>query len=167
MSLDQLPVQTVGAGEVAAFSRPEVRHEGSLKVTGAARYTGDHQPKGMLYAACLGSPVPHARITRIDTSAAERLPGVVTVLTGRDVGSVLFGRHLRDMPVLAGDRVLFIGQRVAAVAAETREAAEEAVRLIDVDYDELPAVFEPRQALGEGATVLHPDAASYGTIKGA
>jgi CO/xanthine dehydrogenase Mo-binding subunit len=151
----------------AVFSRPDVRHEGYLKVTGAARYTGDHHPAGMLYAACLGSPVPHARITRIDTSAAEELPGVVAVLTGRDVGHVRFGRHLRDMPVLAADRVLFIGQRVAAVAAETREAAEEAVRLIEVDYEDLPAVFDPRDALADAAPVLHPDAGTYRTNRGA
>jgi CO/xanthine dehydrogenase Mo-binding subunit len=149
------------------FTRPEVRHEGHLKVSGAARYTGDHHPEGMLYAACLGSPLPHARITRLDTAAAERLPGVVAVLSGRELGEVRFGRHLRDLPVLAGDRVLFIGQRVAAVAAENREAAEEAVRLIEIDYEALPAVFDPREALVDTAPVLHPDAAAYGTLKGA
>jgi CO/xanthine dehydrogenase Mo-binding subunit len=150
----------------APFVRPEIRHEGHLKVTGAARYTADHHPAGMLYAATLGSPVPHARITGIDTSAAAALPGVVAVLTGRDLGDVRFGRHLRDLPVLAGDRVLHIGQRVVAVAAETREAAEEAVRLIDVEYDDLPAVFDPSEALTDDAPVLHPDAGSYGTNRG-
>jgi CO/xanthine dehydrogenase Mo-binding subunit len=164
VTLDQL--SSPPAAGTAAFAVPEIRHEGALKVTGAAQYTGDHHPAGMLYAACLGSPVQHARIVGIDTSAAEALPGVVAVLTGQDVGHVLFGRHLRDMPVLARDRVLFIGQRVAAVAAETREAAEEAVRLIEVDYEDLPAVFDPREALTDAAPVLHPDAASYGTIKG-
>ena len=148
------------------FARPEIRHEGHLKVTGAARYTADHRPQGMLYAATLGSFVPHARIAGIDTSAAEALPGVVAVLTGRDVGDVRFGRHLRDMPVLAGDRVLHIGQRVAAVAAETREAAEEAVRLIDVEYEDLPAVFHPHQALTDDAPLLHPDPTAYGTNRG-
>lgn len=169
MTIDPLPLPTPAQGgqDGAVFSRPEVRHEGHLKVTGAARYTGDHHPEGMLYAACLGSPLPHARITRIDTSAAEDLPGVVAVLTGRELGGIRYGRHLRDLPVLAGDRVLFIGQRVAAVAAETREAAEEAVRLIEVDYDDLPAVFDPREALTDAAPVLHPDAASYDTVKGA
>jgi CO/xanthine dehydrogenase Mo-binding subunit len=167
VTLDSLPDLARADDDGATFGRPEVRHEGHLKVTGAARYTGDHHPAGMLYAACLGSPVPHGRITRIDTSAAEELPGVVAVLTGRELGEVRFGRHLRDLPVLAGDRVLFIGQRIAAVAAETREAAEEAVRLIEVDYEDLPAVFEPREALTDTAPVLHPDAASYGTNRGA
>jgi CO/xanthine dehydrogenase Mo-binding subunit len=148
------------------FARPEIRHEGRLKVTGAARYTGDHYPDGVLYVACLASPVPHATISSIDTSAARELPGVVAVLTGEDIGDVRFGRHLRDLPVLATDRVRFIGQRVAAVAAETREAAEEAVRLIDVEYEDLPAVFEPRAALEPDAPVLHPEAAGYLTMRG-
>lgn len=150
----------------APFARPEIRREGRLKVTGAARYTTDHRPAGMLYAATLGSPVSHARITAIDSAAAEALPGVVAVLTGRDLGGVRFGRHLRDLPVLAADRVLHIGQRVAAVAAETREAAEEAVRLIDVEYEDLPAVFDPHDALTVEAPVLHPDAGSYATNRG-
>jgi CO/xanthine dehydrogenase Mo-binding subunit len=167
VTIDSLPFPARDGADGTVFSRPEVRHEGHLKVTGAARYTGDHHPDGMLYAACLGSPLPHARITRIDTSAAEELPGVVAVLTGRELGGFRYGRHLRDLPVLAGDRVLFIGQRVAAVAAETREAAEEAVRLIVVDYEDLPTVFDPREALGDAAPVLHPDAAAYGTLKGA
>jgi CO/xanthine dehydrogenase Mo-binding subunit len=110
--------------------------------------------------------VAHARIVSIDTSEARALPGVVVVLTGADVGSVRFGRQLRDLPVLAPDRVRFIGQRVAAVAAETREAAEEAVRLIDVEYEDLPAVFDPREALEPDAPVLHPDPADYRTVRG-
>ena len=148
------------------FGRPEVRHEGYLKVTGQARYTGDHYPSGLLHAASLPSPVPHALVTRIDTRAARELPGVHVVLTGADIGDVRFGRHLRDLPVLATDRVRFIGQRVAAVAAETREAAEEAVRLIDVDYADLPGVFDPREALTPEAPVLHPEAAGYLTMRG-
>ena len=148
----------------APFARPEIRHEGALKVTGQARYTGDHYPEGVLHVALLASPVPHATISRIDTTAAQDLPGVVAVLTGEDLGDVRFGRHLRDLPVLATDRVRFIGQRVAAVAAETREAAEEAVRLIEVDYEDLPTVFEPRAALEPDAPVLHPEAAQYAVM---
>lgn len=153
---------TAGLG----FERPEVRHEGHLKVTGQARYTGDHYPDGVLHVACLASPVPHALVTRIDSSAARELPGVRAVLTGADIGDVRFGRHLRDLPVLATDRVRFIGQRVAAVAADTREAAEEAVRLIDVDYEDLPGVFDPREALIPEAPVLHPEAGGYLTMRG-
>ena len=96
----------------------------------------------MLYARFLMSPYPHARIGGIDTSAAKAVPGVHAVLTGRDVGPRRFGRLLFDWPVLAWDRVLFVGERVAAVAAETREAADEAIGLIRVEYEELPAVFD-------------------------
>jgi CO/xanthine dehydrogenase Mo-binding subunit len=148
------------------FARPEVRHEGHLKVTGQARYTGDHYPPGLLHVACLSSPHAHALIRSVDTQSAKELPGVHAVLTGADIGDVRFGRYLRDLPVLATDRVRFIGQRVAAVAAETREAAEEAVRLIDVDYEDIPAVYDPREAVTAGAPVLHPEAAAYRTMRG-
>ena len=144
------------------FARPEVRHEGHLKVTGEARYTGDHYPPGLLFAACAASPYPHALVRHVDTTAARAVPGVQVVLTGADVQGVRFGRYLRDMPVLAQDRVRFIGERVAAVAAETKEAAEEAVSLIDVEYEELPAVFDPQVSLGGSAPVLHPDPDQYG-----
>lgn len=140
----------------APFARPEVRHEGHLKVTGQARYTGDHYPPGLLFAACAASPYAHALVRSIDTTAALAVPGVHVVLTGADVSGVRFGRYLRDMPVLAQDRVRFIGERVAAVAAETKEAAEEAVALLEVEYEDLPAVFGPQAALEPSAPVLHP-----------
>src|SRR5205823_13935852 len=97
----------------------------------------------------------------IDTTAARALPGVHAVLTGADIGPRRFGRRLLDWPILAYERVRFIGERVAAVAAETPGIAEEALRLIQVEYDDLPAVFDPLQALSAGAPVLHPDAADY------
>lgn len=147
------------------FARPEVRHEGHLKVTGRAAYTGDHYPPGVLYVACLSSPHASAAIRRVDTRAARQLPGVHAVLTGRDIGTVRHGRNLRDMPVLALDRVRFIGERVAAVAAETKEAAEEAVRLVEAEFEELPAVFDPRRALRADAPVLHPDYGAYASAR--
>src|SRR5919202_3086190 len=121
------------------FEEPEYRVEGPLKVTGHARYTSDVRLPGMLYARFLLSPHPHARIVSIDTSAAKAVPGVHAVLTGADIGPRRFGRYLYDWPVLAYERVLFVGERVAAVAAESREAAEEAVARIQVEYEELPA----------------------------
>src|SRR4051812_45146195 len=106
--------------EVAtAFAEPEQRVEGHLKVTGRARYAADVQLPGMLWAGFLMSPLPHARIVSIDTTAAKALPGVQAVLTGADIGPARFGRRLMDYPVLAWERVRFIGERVAAVAAET------------------------------------------------
>ena len=148
------------------FARPEVRHEGRLKVTGQAAYTGDHYPPGILHVACLGSPHPHALLRSVDTSAARQVPGVHAVLTGADLGGARFGRYLRDMPVLAVNRVRFIGERVAAVAAETKEAAEEAVRLIELDVEELPGVYAPEEALTDDAPVLHPEPEQYGVLRG-
>src|SRR5207249_3079879 len=113
------------------------------------------------------SPRSHARIVAIDTTRAKAVSGVHAVLTGRDIGLRRFGRMLFDWPVLAYDRVLFAGQRVAAVAAETREAAEEAINLVEVEYEDLPALIDAEEALAPGAPVLHPDRADYVYLEGA
>lgn len=148
------------------LAAPEYRVEGNLKVTGRARYAGDAWLPGTLWAKFLTSPVSHARIVSIDVEAARVVPGVHAVLTGADVRPARFGRRYMDWPVLAWDRVRFIGDRVAAVAAETREAAEEALRLIEVEYEELPAVFEPADALRDAAPLVHEDTADYVLIGG-
>ena len=152
---------TLTAEMAKVFDEPEYRVEGPLKVTGRARYSADLQQPGTLWARFLLSPRPHARIVAIDATAARAVPGVHAVLSGEDIGRRRFGRMLFDWPVLAFDRVLFPGQRVAAVAAGTREAAEEAVSLIDVEYEDLPAVFDSEESLVDGAPVLHPEAAEY------
>src|SRR5712692_11967019 len=113
----------------ALFAEPEYRVEGPLKVTGAARYTADVSMPGMLWLAYTRSPRPHARIVSIDTSAARQMPGVHAVLTGAEIGDVRLGRCLLDWPALAGDRVRMVGDRVAAVAAESRATAKEAAQL--------------------------------------
>jgi CO/xanthine dehydrogenase Mo-binding subunit len=115
----------------------------------------------MLWGKILRSPHPHARIRRIDATAAWRVPGVKAVVTGQDAPGHYMGKVLRDMPVLCWDRVRYIGDRVAAVAAETLEAAEEALLGIEVDYEVLPAVFDPREAMRPEAPLLHDDVASY------
>lgn len=143
------------------FTTPERRVEGRDKVTGAARYAADITREGMLHAAFVPSPYAHARVVSVDTTAAQAVAGVHAVLTGTDVFPSRFGRRLLDWPVLCWDTVRFIGDRVAVVAAETIEAAEEAARLVDVVYDELPAVFDPETALASDAPVLHPDASEY------
>src|SRR5258708_36275562 len=120
------------------FDEPESRVEGPLKVTGAARYTADVQLPGMLWLAYARSPRPHARIVSIDTSAAKHVPGVHAVLTGADIGHVGLGRRLLDWPALATDRVRMVGDRVAAVAAETKQAADTAASLIEVEDADLP-----------------------------
>lgn len=145
---------------------PEDRVEGLLKVTGAARYAADRSMPGMLWASFLLSPVPHARIGSIDVTRAKEMPGVHAVLTGADVRPARLGRRLQDWPVLAWDRVRFVGDRVAAVAADTLAEAEAAVRAIAVEYEDLPAVFTPQAALADGAPTLHEDRAEHRYLGG-
>ena len=137
------------------------RIDGAAKVSGKALYTADQDLPRIAWGKALRSPVAHARIAHIDVSRARKVPGVLAVLTGADVSSHLFGRQLRDMPVLAKDRLRFIGEKVAAIAAETPDIAEEAAGLIDVEYKELPAVFDSREAMQEGAPILHEHLSSY------
>ncbi len=145
--------------KIIGHSTPRTDNTG--KVTGEARYTSDVLLPGTLWAKTLRSPYSHARITRINTSRAENAPGVRAVLTGSDVRGILYGRRYRDISILAQDRVRFMGERVAAVAADTLEQAENALDLIHVEYEELPGVFDPIAAVQEGAPIVHPDVASY------
>jgi CO/xanthine dehydrogenase Mo-binding subunit len=124
------------------------------KVTGRARYINDLKLPGMLYGKILYSSSAHARITRIDASQAERIPGVRAVLTGRNIPEVRVG-FLKDQRVLKGDIVRQFRDEVAAVAAISPEIAEEALELIKVEYEELPAVFDPIEAMKEGAPLIH------------
>ena len=145
----------------SAVGRPVTREEGPDKVSGKAMYPADILMPGMLWGKILRSALPHAKIVHIDTSRAKRVPGVHTVLTGQDLPDRRVGRLLRDIPVLAKDRVLFVGEKVAAVAAEDPDAAEEALQLIDVEYEELPAVFDPLEAMKDTAPLLHEGLESY------
>lgn len=130
------------------------------RVTGRVGYTIDLELPGMLHAKLLRSTVPHARIVHIDVTRARRLPGVAAVLTGADLAArsdlhPWFGPVFRDQPVLAIDKVRFVGEPVAAVAATDLDTAREAVGLIDVEYEELPAVFTLDDALAENPVILH------------
>src|SRR5262245_653689 len=116
----------------AQSADPNLRIDGVEKVSGEARYAADIVRPGMLHARILRSPLPHARIVSIDTSRASALAGVRAVLTGRDLPDYLIGRSMRDMPILARDKVRFVGEKVAAVAADTVEIADEAIGLIDI-----------------------------------
>ena len=150
---------------MAATGGPSTPRADALgKVTGAARYTADVLLPDALWAKALRSPLPHARILRIDASRARALPGVHAVVTGADVSRVLFGRKIRDLPVIAIDVVRFVGEQVAAVAAEDEETAERALRLIDVDYEELPTVFDAAEAMQPDAVLLHPNVHEYGGL---
>ncbi|MFC1943024.1 xanthine dehydrogenase family protein molybdopterin-binding subunit [Chloroflexota bacterium] len=131
------------------------------KVTGKSKYSGDILFPDMLIGKILHSPCSHARILSIDTSRATALPGVKAIVTHEDTPLIRIGRTVMDRYVLAYDRVRFLGEPVAAVAAVDEETAEEALELIRVEYDELPAVFDPLQAMEPGAPLIHEGLSSY------
>src|SRR4029434_9961021 len=109
----------------------------------------------------LRSPYPHARILHIHTTNARKVPGVKAIVTGEDTRELYIGKQIRDMPVLCWDTVRFVGDRVAAVAAETLDAAEEAVSLIEVEYEQMAAVFDPLEAMQSSAPRLDGDVTAY------
>src|SRR5438093_2035154 len=128
--------------ELHTIGQPIPKPDAWLKATGSATYAGDVRLPGMLEARVLRSPYPHARIVSIDTSAAEAVPGVFAVVTGKDCTETRIGRFIRDRHALAREKVLYIGEPVAAVAAVDEETAERAIQLIEVEYEELHAVFD-------------------------
>lgn len=127
------------------------------KVTGEAKYAADYSLPNMLWCKLLRSPYPHARILSIDTSKAERLPGVKAAVTAKDFGGWTWGwmPATRDEPPLAVDKVRYMAEAVAGVAAIDEDTAEEACQLIRVDYEELPGIFEPEEAMRESAPKVH------------
>ncbi len=146
------------------IGRPVGRAEGPAKVTGQAIFPADVNLPGTLVGKCLRSPFPYAKIVSIDqdsVDAARQVPGVHAVLTAEDIPPHLVGRMLRDMPILARDVVRFAGQKVVAVAADDDDIAEEALNLIQVEYDELDPILDPVEAMKPGATVLHPEFSTY------
>ncbi|WP_441230297.1 molybdopterin-dependent oxidoreductase [Tardiphaga sp. 215_C5_N2_1] len=147
-----------------AFGRSLPAPAGPQVVTGKARYTFDVAMDGLLHIKMLRSPHPHARIVSIDTSAAQAMPGVHAVLTHADAPATLFSTARHEIDAMdpedtriLDDTVRFIGQKVAAVVADSEAIAEEACRRIDIVYDILPAVFDPAAAIAPGAPVIHPD----------
>lgn len=142
---------------MAAVGVSARRIDGADKVSGYAIYAGDMRLPGMAIAKVLRSPVPHARIRRIDTSRAAAIAGVLAILT-RDtieVASNSFGAYVRDQQIIATDKVRYVGDMIAAVAAVDAATAEQAVNAIAVDYEELPAVFSIDDALKPGAPLVH------------
>lgn len=133
------------------------RLEGISKATGEAFYADDLNLTGMLHGKILRSPVPHARILNIDASKALSLPGVKAIITGKDTLGKKYGVYTKtsDQQCLATEKVRYIGDEVAAVAAVDEDTAQEALNLIKVDYEELPAVFDPEEAIQPGAPLIH------------
>jgi CO/xanthine dehydrogenase Mo-binding subunit len=148
------------------FKAPEVglsvagqsatRTDALQKATGKLMFGADYSKEGYLHGKILRSPHPHALIKSIDMDKAKNLPGVVAVLAAENVpGRNGFGAIIPDQPVICGDKVRFVGDGVALVAAETEEIAERALELIHVEYEPLPAIFDPRDALKEDAPKIH------------
>jgi CO/xanthine dehydrogenase Mo-binding subunit len=130
---------------------------GLAKVTGTVNYAPDLVLPRMLYAKALRSSYAHAKLLHVDAGKAEKFPGVIAVVTGADLDGLnaYFGPVVDDQPVVAVDRVRHVGEVIALIAAENRDIAEEALDLIDVEYDELPAVFDLTEAVKPDAPVLH------------
>ena len=140
------------------------RIEAEEKVTGSAEYIEDRCMGPMLYAKIKKSAIPHGRIKRIDTSRAEALPGVRAVVTGKDCAKNRVGLYLVDRTFFAVDKVRFFGEPLAAVAATSVEIAQKAVDLIEVEYEELPAVFNPLEAMKPEAPLIHEDLGDYEVV---
>lgn len=138
-----------------------LRIEGREKVTGAAAYVDDMQfGPNLLHGALKRSPIPHGIIKSIDVSKARALPGVRVVVTGQDFPGYT-GLYLKDRRIFALDRVRYVGEAVAAVAADTPEIAQQALDLIEVEYEPLPGVFDPEYGASPEAPLVHPDLANY------
>ena len=132
------------------------------KVTGRATYAADVYLPGMLACKLLPSSRSHARIVKIDTSRAAELPGVHCVITGADFPDIRFGSGaLKDRYIMPTEVVNFVGEPIAAVAADDEATAQEAIELIEVEYEDLPAVINPLASMASGASTVHPDLESY------
>ena len=156
---------TVAPPQTQVVNKPEPKVDGVKLVKGRAVFADDVEMPGMLHAGLLTSPHAHARILSIDKSAAEKLPGVHAVLTHLDVARVIYASGGQSYPqpppydqVSLDSKVRHVGDRVAVVAAETPELVQQALELIRVEYEILPAVFSPEEAMAEGAPVIHDEA---------
>lgn len=144
--------------------KPEIKVDAVKLVQGKPAFAADIEMRGMLIAKVLHSPVAHARIKRIDVSKARALPGVAAVLTYKDIPRVPYSTAGQSDPIPGpldtfslDEKVRFVGDRVAFVAAETEEIAEQALKLIEVEYEPLPAILDPEDALKEGAPIIHDE----------
>ena len=144
-----------------AVGKSVSRVDAVTKVTGAAGYTADVMLPAMLYGKAKRSPHSHARIARIDTRRAEAFPGVRAVITAEDVPGILIGLRVRDVPLLARRETRFAGEKVAAVAAVDEETALEALDLIEVEYEERPALIDVTEAMKDGALLVHEALHTY------
>jgi CO/xanthine dehydrogenase Mo-binding subunit len=152
------------ANRFTVAGRSLARLDAPAKVTGSQVYGADVVLPGMLWGKLLRSPHPAASIHRIDVRAALAIEGVRAVITAADIPTVRYGPAIKDMPALARDRVRYVGEPVAAVAAVTAELAEQAAGAIEVEYAPSPAIFDPEEALSPETPLLHPDWAHYAAL---
>ena len=150
-----------GENEAGAVGQSIPRLEVREKTTGRAQYIADMSRPGMLHGAILQSPYAHARILSYDVSEALAMPGVVDVLTGDDLGDGRMGAFIKDEHAIAKHKVRYVGEPVAAVAAETETIARWAARLIQIEYEELAAVLTPDEGLADDAPIIHEDLEDY------
>ncbi len=146
--------------QLTIVGKPVTRVDAGEKVTGETVYGYDLVLPNMLYGKVLFSPKPHAWIKRINIEKAKQYPGVVAVITGKDAPWI-HGESIKDKPFLAQDKVRCVGEPVAAVAAVDEDTAQAAVRLIEVEYEDLPAYFSPEEACKPGAVAIHENFAGY------
>lgn len=138
-------------------NKPIRRVDAYEKVTGKAKFGADLFFSNMLYGKVLRSKYPHARIIKVNIKKALAHPGVKAVITAEDIPNNEFGVIVQNQQVLARQQVLYIGDGIAVVAAETKEAAAEAVELIEVEYEELPGIFDPEESAKKDALLVHPE----------
>jgi CO/xanthine dehydrogenase Mo-binding subunit len=143
-----------------SVGRPVPPQEGPLKVTGTALYNFDWQVPGTLHAKLVTSTMSHAKIVRVDSARAMAVPGVVAVLTGKDM-PMRVGMYAGDRDLLAVDKAQWVGHPVGLVVAETLESAERASELVDVEYEQLPSVFDPIEAMKPEAPLIHEKMEEY------
>ena len=151
----------IGNGNDDAIGARMVRTDAVEKVTGRAVYAEDIRLPRMIYGALVRSTHAHARILSVDTSEAVKLPGVKAVVTGRDIEMGYYGYELHDQRVFALEKVRYLGEPVAAVAADTVDIARDAATKVKVKYEELPAVFDPEEAMSPEAPLVHEDPEAY------
>jgi len=161
----KLPTLVVAAPETLHVGAPEPKIDAVKLAQGKPAFAADVEMRGMLVGKILHSPIAHGWIKRIDVSRARALPGVHAVLTYEDVPRVVFSSGGQSDPIpgpldfVSLDRKMrYVGDRVAAVAAETEETAQRALALIEVEYDELPAILDPRESMAPGAPIIHDEA---------
>ena len=153
---------------LSVAGRSSMRVDAVEKVSGSAFYTGDMELPGMAYAKILRSPLPHARLLAVDAAKARALPGVIDVLTRDELGGLnyMYGATYKDQAVVAVDKVRYVGDPVAAVLSADELVAEEALSLIDVEYEELPFVDNVDDALAPGAQQVHEGDVAKAELRG-